>query len=234
MFTTIRQEMERELIFVNVFETIIEYKSGYLSGVGTTVSLSLLGVLVGVILGIVLVLMRISSIKPLRWISVTYIEVFRGTPLLVQLFIVYFGLSEYGISTSMFGAGLIAVSMNSAAYLAEIFRAGIQGVDRGQAEAARSLGMGRAMTFRHIVMPQAFRSVLPAIGNEFVTIIKETSIVSVIGLADLMFETNIIRSKTYTALAPLLGAAFFYFIMTFTLSKGIVALERKLNKDDRN
>lgn len=217
---------------MNVFEALYEFKFNYLSGMGVTLLLSLCAVVLGVVFGLVLVLMRMSKTKPLRWFAVTYIEIFRGTPLLVQLFIIYFGLSEFGLDLSKFTSGVIAVGLNSAAYLAEIFRAGIQGVDKGQVEASRSLGMSHAATLRYVVLPQALRSVLPAIGNEFVTMIKETSIVNFIGIADLMFQTEKVRSITYTAMGPLLGAAVCYFIMTFTLSKLIGRLERKMANND--
>lgn len=217
---------------MNVFEALYEFKFNYLSGMGVTLLLSLCAVVLGVVFGLVLVLMRMSKTKPLRWFAITYIEIFRGTPLLVQLFIIYFGLSEFGLDLSKFTSGVIAVGLNSAAYLAEIFRAGIQGVDKGQVEASRSLGMSHAATLRYVVLPQALRSVLPAIGNEFVTMIKETSIVNFIGIADLMFQTEKVRSITYTAMGPLLGAAVCYFIMTFTLSKLIGRLERKMANND--
>jgi len=217
---------------MNVFEALYEYKFNYLSGAGMTLLLSLSAVVLGVIFGLILVLMRLSKIKPLKWFAASYIEIFRGTPLLVQLFIIYFGLAEMGLDINKFMSGVIAVGLNSAAYLAEIFRAGIQGVDKGQYEAARSLGMSHTGAMRHIILPQAMRSVLPAIGNEFVTMIKETSIVSFIGIADLMFQTEKVRSITYTAMGPLLGAAVCYFIMTFTLSKLIGRLERKMSTND--
>lgn len=214
---------------MSVFEALYEYNSNYLSGIGITLLLSISAVVLGFIIGLVLVLMRQSKMKPLRWLAISYIEIFRGTPLLVQLFIIYFGLSEFGLDINKFASGVIAVALNSAAYLAEIFRAGIQGVDKGQVEAARSLGMSQAMTMRVVVLPQALKTVLPAIGNEFITIIKETSIVSFIGIADLMFQTEKVRSMTYSALGPLLGAAVCYFILTFTLSKLVGRMERKLS-----
>ncbi|WP_028593698.1 amino acid ABC transporter permease [Paenibacillus assamensis] len=214
-----------------VFETLWEYKEMYLQGAGVTLLLTLCSILFGVILGFGLVFMRLSEVKPLRWLATAYIEVFRGTPLLVQLLIIYFALP---IQVDKFTAGVIAVGLNSAAYLAEIFRAGIQGVDKGQVEAARSLGMTQKQTMRYIVIPQALRSVLPAIGNEFIVIIKETSIVMVIGLADLMYNADLIRTKTYQPFPSLVGAAIVYFIMTFSMSKLIGRLERKLNTNDKN
>ncbi|MCM3290797.1 amino acid ABC transporter permease [Paenibacillus sp. MER 180] len=214
------------------FDMLWTNKLGFVSGAGITVLLSAISVLFGLLLGVAIVLMRMSKIKPLKWFAVTYIEVFRGTPLLVQLFIIHYGLAEYGVEFSALTSGAIALSLNSGAYLAEIFRAGIQSIDHGQLEAARSLGMSKPMGMRLIVLPQAFRNVIPAIGNEFITIIKETSIVSTIGIADLMFETNIVRAKIYSAMGPLIGAACIYLILTFTLSKVVARLERKLSEHD--
>ncbi|WP_028546515.1 amino acid ABC transporter permease [Paenibacillus taiwanensis] len=217
---------------MNMFQALWDFKTTYLSGMGMTILLSISAILIGFILGLLLVLMRRSAIAPLRWFSATYVEVFRGTPLLVQLFIIYFGLSEYGVDLPKFTSGAIAVALNSAAYLAEIFRAGIQGVNQGQVEAARSLGMTKSMTMRYIVLPQALRNVMPAIGNEFITIIKESSIVTFIGIADLMFQTEVIRNTTYASMGPLLGCALCYFIMTFTLSKMVGLMERKFKYND--
>lgn len=214
------------------FDMLWTYKSGLLSGAGITVLLSAVSVLLGFMLGVIIVLMRMSKVRPLKWFAVSYIEVFRGTPLLVQLYIIHYGLAEYGVEFSPLTSGAIALSLNSGAYLAEIFRAGIQSIDSGQLEAARSLGMSKTMAMRLIILPQAFRNVIPAVGNEFITIIKETSIVSAIGITDLMFQTNILRSKIYAAMEPLLGAAFIYFILTFTLSKVVARLERKLMVHD--
>lgn len=135
------------------FGMLWDFKWDYLSGAKITVLLSLFSVLAGFILGVVIVLVRMSGFKPLKWLTTAYIELVRGTPLLVQIFIIYFGLTEFGIEFSPFMAGVVAVSINSSAYLSEIFRAGIQAIDRGQAEAARSLGMSKAMTLRYIVLP---------------------------------------------------------------------------------
>ena len=170
----------------------------------------------------------------MRWIGTAYVEVIRGTPMLVQLMIIYYGFSlSFGINFTALQAGIITLSINSGAYLAEIFRAGIQGVDRGQLEAARSLGMGRGAAMRYIILPQAFKAVLPAIGNEFVTIIKESSIISVIGMVDIMYQASVVKNITYQGLSPFLIAAAIYFVMTFILSKLLGRLERKLSASDR-
>ncbi|WP_314587747.1 ABC transporter substrate-binding protein/permease [Paenibacillus terrigena] len=216
----------------NIWTILLQYKSTYLNGVWWTLLLSLVTVVFGFILGVILVLMRRSRIKPFKWLAIAYIEFLRGTPLMVQLFIIYFGLPSIGIEFPKFIAGAIALSLNSAAYLAEIFRAGIESVDKGQLEAARSLGMGQSMAMRYIILPQALKQVLPAIGNEFVVIIKESSIVSLIGITDIMFQEEVVRGSTYAGLPPLIIAAVLYFILTFTCSKLLGVAERRLKASD--
>lgn len=218
----------------NIFQVFWEYKSFYTTGIGYTLLLSALGVLFGVIIGLIICMFRMHDMAILRWIGTAYVEVIRGTPMLVQLMIIYYGLSlTFGINFSALQAGVITLSINSGAYLAEIFRAGVQGVDRGQLEAARSLGMGRGAAMRYIILPQAFKAVLPAIGNEFVTIIKESSIISVIGMVDIMYQASVVKNITYQGMNPFLIAAAIYFVMTFILSKLLGRLERKLNASDR-
>ncbi|WP_017688093.1 ABC transporter substrate-binding protein/permease [Paenibacillus sp. PAMC 26794] len=218
----------------NIFQVFWEYKSFYATGVGYTLLLSALGVIFGVIIGLIICLFRLHDAAILRWIGTAYVEVIRGTPMLVQLMIIYYGISlTFGINFSALQAGILTLSINSGAYLAEIFRAGIQGVDRGQLEAARSLGMGRGAAMRYIILPQAFKAVLPAIGNEFVTIIKESSIISVIGMVDIMYQASVVKNITFQGLSPFLIAAAIYFVMTFILSKLLGRLERKLSASDR-
>jgi polar amino acid transport system permease protein len=192
-------------------------------------------------------LMRLSKHRVPRYVSTAYIEFIRGTPLLVQLFLVYYGLQSVGlrfpdirwlsallgISTSDFMAGIITLGINSGAYVGEIFRAGIQAVDKGQTEAARSLGMGHFMTLRHIIIPQAIRNILPALGNEFVVVIKESSIVSIIGIADLMYRADTVRGNTFQPFEPLIVAALIYFLMTFPLSKLLAHIERRMHVSER-
>ncbi|WP_434756703.1 ABC transporter substrate-binding protein/permease [Paenibacillus amylolyticus] len=218
----------------NIFEVFWQFKSFYATGVGYTLLLSALGVFFGVIIGLIICLFRLHDMAILRWIGTAYVEVIRGTPMLVQLMIIYYGVSlTFGINFTALQAGIMTLSINSGAYLAEIFRAGVQGVDRGQLEAARSLGMGRASAMRYIILPQAFKAVLPAIGNEFVTIIKESSIISVIGMVDIMYQASVVKNITYQGMNPFLIAAAIYFVMTFILSKLLGRLERKLGASDR-
>lgn len=218
---------------MNLFDMAYEYRNLFLSGLKYTLLLALIGVFCGFVLGIIVSLLRMSKWSVLRFIATAWVEFLRGTPMLVQLFLIHYGLVELGLEFSAIQSGAITLTINSSAYLAEIFRAGIQGVDRGQMEAARSLGMRQGMTMRYIVLPQALKNVLPAIGNEFITIIKESSIVSMIGVADLLFQARNITAITYEGLTPLIIISIMYFILTFTLSKLLGILERRLNTDDR-
>lgn len=214
------------------FNMAYDYRDLFLTGLQYTLLLAVIGVLCGFILGVAVALMRMSSLAVLRWIATAWVEFLRGTPMLVQLFLIHYGLPAIGLEFSPIQSGAITLTINSSAYLAEIFRAGIQGVDRGQTEASRSLGMTQAMTMRYIVLPQAFKSVLPAIGNEFITIIKESSIVAMIGVTDLLLQARTITSITYDGLTPLLIIALMYFVLTFALSKLLGLLERRLSASD--
>jgi arginine/lysine/histidine transport system permease protein len=214
----------------------------YVLGAKNTILLAAFAVLIGTVLGLFLALGRLSRNKPLSFLSTAWIEFIRGTPTLVQLFIIYYGLQSIGIrfpdipalkpiigiNFSDFMSGVITLGLNSSAYVAEIFRAGIQSVDRGQAEAARSLGLPEGKTMRFVIIPQAIRNILPALGNEFVVVIKESSIVSIIGIAELMYNADTIRSNTFQPFEPLLVAALIYFLMTFPLSKLIAHIEKRM------
>ena len=224
------------------FSFLPKYYMFFINGAKITILLSIFTVVLGVILGIVLALMRLSRIGVLRMVATAYIEFIRGTPLLVQLFLFYYGLPKLGIefpdipalgtAFPEFMAGVVALSVNSAAYVAETFRAGIQGIDKGQMEAARSLGMPHSMAMRHIILPQAIRNVLPALGNEFIVIIKESSIVSVIGISELMYNADTVRGNSFRPFEPLIVAALIYFVMTFTLSKLLGVAERRMRNSD--
>ena len=173
----------------------VRYHSFFEEGIVNTLIIATFTVLFGTIFGTLMSSMRMSKILPLRWFAVAYIEFIRGTPLMVQLMFIFYGLPMVGFTLpdiswipnfSRFSAGIIAMSINSCAYVAEIIRSGVQAVDYGQMEAARSVGFSHGQAMRLVVLPQAVKNILPALGNEFVTVIKESSIVSVIGLADLM------------------------------------------------
>ena len=212
-------------------ELIIKYWPLFLEGATTTVLLSFFSVIVGVGCGTLMALARLSQNKFLSKAAKVYIDIIRGTPLLVQLYLVYFGLATV-LDLNDFVSGVIAVSVNTTAYIAEIIRSGIQSVDKGQMEAARSMGMPKRMAMRQIILPQAMKNILPAIGNEFATLIKETSIVSLIGIHDLMYSSDTVRGATFTVFIPLLMTAFIYFVMTTTIAFFMDKLERKLQASD--
>lgn len=212
-------------------ELIIKYWPLFLEGATTTVLLSFFSVIVGVGCGTLMALARLSQNKFLSKAAKVYIDIIRGTPLLVQLYLVYFGLATV-LDLNDFVSGVIAVSVNTTAYIAEIIRSGIQSVDKGQMEAARSMGMPKRMAMRQIILPQAMKNILPAIGNEFATLIKETSIVSLIGIHDLMYSSDTVRGPTFTVFIPLLMTAFLYFVMTTTIAFFMDKLERKLQASD--
>lgn len=224
--------------FETMQKIIVRYGSFFTEGIVNTLIIAAFSVLLGTLLGTVMATMRMGRIAPLRWLAVAYIEFIRGTPLMVQLMFIFYGLPMIGIKIpdiswipnfSRFAAGIVAMSMNSCAYVAEIIRSGIQAVDIGQTEAARSVGFSSGEAMRLVVLPQAVKNILPALGNEFVTVIKESSIVSVIGIADLMFRTNDIIALSYRSLECLAVAAVLYFIMTFISSRLISLAERRMS-----
>ncbi len=214
------------------FSFLSKYYMFFLIGTKNTVLLSICSVFIGVILGLFVSLMKLSKNKVLNIIASVYIEFLRGTPILVQIFIVYYGLPKLGIDIPTFAAGVIALSINSSAYVAEIVRAGIQAVDKGQMEAARSLGMSHNIAMRYIIIPQGLKNILPALGNEFIVLIKESSIVMIVGISDVMYNTNIVRGNTFQPFEPLIVAAIIYFILTFTLSKFMSKIERGMAVSD--
>ena len=216
---------------------ITKYSGFFIEGVENTLILSFFTVLFGTILGTLMAMARMSKFVPLKWLATAYIEFFRGTPLMVQLMFIFYGLPMIGVTFptvsfipdfDRFAAGVVAMSLNSCAYVAEVIRSGIQAVDKGQMEAARSLGFHHKQAMTLVILPQAVRNILPALGNEFVTIIKESSIVSVIGIADLMYRTKGVIAKTYNSLECLAIAALIYFILTFVGGRLIALMERKM------
>lgn len=212
---------------------ISKYGSFFLKGIKITILISLIGVALGSILGAFVALMKLSKIKIISWIASIYIEILRGTPMLVQVFIVFFGITAaLGLDISALVCGTIALVINSSAYIAEIIRAGINAVDKGQMEAARSLGLNYRQTMKSVIMPQAIKNILPALGNEFVTLIKESSIVSTIGVGEIMFNAQVVQSISFDPFTPLLVAAALYFVLTFVLTRIMNMIEGRLNASD--
>ena len=226
---------------MNIIQIFTEYYQYFLRGTRTTILISLITVFCGAILGCIVALMRISNCKPLQAFSKLYITVIRGTPMLVQLYIVYYQLSFiqypsgtiWGVDMERAIPCVIALSLNSAAYIAEVFRAGIQAVDVGQMEAARSCGMTSAQAMRFIILPQAIKNILPAIGNEFITMVKETSIIQDLGNSDLMYNNGIVVTATYNPLPCYYISAILYLLLNIILGKGINIFEVRLKRNER-
>ena len=217
------------------FSFVGDYYLSFLQGAGVTVLLSFLALLFGFMIGLVACVCKISKKLVLKWIASVYIEVIRDTPLVVQVMIIVFGLPALGVHyPALFGydeaftGALIALILNSGAYIAEILRSGISSVDKGQMEASRSLGLTYIQSMRYVIVPQAIKNILPALANEFISLVKESAIVSFVGVMDIMLIANSVKNSTYNAFGPLLIAALIYFVITFTLSKLVGLLEKKM------
>lgn len=252
------------------FAATFKYLSMFRDGLICTVSLSALTVIFGFVLALILSMIRLSNFNvfrflstytqrkllqrggfvlalsrfnPLSFLANVYVEVFRATPMLVQLFIIYYiifagvdlpNFKLFGfIRFDRFLPGVVALSLNSGAYLSEIIRSGIQSIDGGQTEAARSLGMSQLQNMRFIILPQAIKNILPAIANEFVTIIKESSICYTIGVQEIMYAVASVKGATFSIAEPLIVATCVYFCLTFPTSKIIAYFERKMSAGDK-
>jgi polar amino acid transport system permease protein/polar amino acid transport system substrate-binding protein len=208
-----------------------------LQGLGMTLVLAILAVFLGSILALVPALMRLSPIKALSIPATAYVEIIRGTPMLVQVLLIYQLLNIPlfligGIDMGSFVPGLVALVINSSAYVSEIIRGGILAVDRGQTEAARSLGLTQTQTMQHIILPQVIKNIFPALGNEFVTIIKETSIFMYLGVAELMYQVGILKASSPAVTELYITAGILYLILTYPLSKLMNFIERRLRHAD--
>lgn len=223
---------------------MMDYVDGFkaaLSGVGVTLQITSVAVIIGIVVGVLVAMMRISQKKPLRIIASVYVDLLRGTPLLVQACLLYFGVpsliqangGDFTWSTPLI-ASFIVCGINSSAYVSEIVRSGLQAIDKGQMEAARSLGMTYGQTMRYIIIPQAFRIIIPALGNEFVTLIKETAVLSVITVTDITRKSMLYSATTFKAFEAYTGTALVYLMLTITLSKFMNYVERRLSNDVRS
>ena len=221
-------------MLANIQRLLLKYGMNFLNGLGTTLLLALISVAIGCVIGAFVAIMRLSRSKVLGGIATVYTEVIRDTPLLLQLYFFYFLLPDLmpAMRLSKFTCIAVALVINSGAYMSEVFRSGIQSVDRGQTEAARSLGLSASQTLTRIVLPQAFKNVLPAMCNEFVAVTKETSLASTFYVGDLMTQYQTISGKTYLVIEPLVIIGVIYFVVTFTMSKLIAVLERRLKSGD--
>ena len=257
-----------QFIKLENFSKIAPYAELFWQGTLVTLLLALFTVVIGFCLALILALMRMSNLRPFRalgldsnghlrnggflaklsrfnplsFIATAYVEVIRSTPVIVQVFIIYYGVFSlialpgfrlFGfIRFDRFLPGVVALGMNSGAYLCEIIRAGIQSVDSGQTEAARSLGLSQKQNLRYIVLPQALKNILPAIANEFVVIIKESAITYTIGVQDIMSAVNAVRGAAFIITEPLLVATAIYFCLCFPTSKLIAYFERRMRRGD--
>ncbi|GHP15088.1 ABC transporter permease [Lentilactobacillus fungorum] len=213
---------------VNTVNTSMwHYWSYFAKGVEYTILISIVATFFGVLIGVILALMRFSKQKWIRGLAISYTEFIRGTPLMVQVMFVYFGIGVV-VNIPALISGMIAVSLNSGAYVAEIIRGGINSVAAGQTEAAESLGLSKRDMMRFVILPQAFKNIWPALGNEFISLIKESSIVSIIGVTDLIYQLNIVRADTYRGVMPIFVAMLLYFIMTFALTRLLNHYEGKM------
>lgn len=258
-----------QLFQLSNFTKIAPYAELFKQGMLVTVLLSAFTVAIGFCIALILALMRMSDIRPFRalgvdraghhreggfllllskfnplsFLATAYVEILRSTPVLVQVFIIYYGVfglialpnfEIFGfIKFNRFFPGVVALGMNSGAYLCEIIRAGIQSIDSGQSEAARSLGMSKAQNLRYIILPQALKNILPAIANEFVVIIKESAITYTIGVQDIMSAVNAVKGATFVIIEPLLVATAIYFCLCFPTSKIIAYIERRMSRGDK-
>jgi putative glutamine transport system permease protein len=199
-----------------------------LEGYRTTVVVSLLAMLLSLALGILVAGMRTSPLAPLRWLATAYVEVFRNTPLLIQLYFYFFGLTRLGLRLSAFEAGVAALGIYTGAYVAEVVRSGILSIDRGQTEAARALGLSGFQTLRFVVLPQAVRTVLPPLGNLGIALVKNSALVGSIALADLLYVADLIQSRTFRTFEVFTAVVVFYLSLTLPLALLVSRLERRL------
>ncbi|MFP3916947.1 amino acid ABC transporter permease [Lysinibacillus telephonicus] len=204
-----------------------------LQGIGVTLQIVIFATIVGLVLGILLALCKIGSIKPLKWFAEFYTSIFRGTPLVLQLMLIYYAIPQFiGTNIDPIPAAIIAFGLNSGAYVSEIIRAGINAVDKGQQEAARALGVPYAKMMKDIILPQAMKNILPSLMNEFITLNKESAIVTVIGALDIMRRAYVVGGSTFRYFEPLLIAGVIYYIMTLVLTFLGRTIEKRMRRSD--
>lgn len=212
------------------FDILIDYWPLLLKGTLITLKFSVVSVTIGTILGILLCFTRLSGLKPLKYFNILYLNVFRGTPALVQILIFHFAVLPSIGNFPAAVSGVLALSLKSAAYISEIFRAGIESVERGQMEAARSLGMTYGQAMRYVIFPQAFQRIIPPLGNVFISMLKDSSLVSTISIQELAFTGSLISETTLRVWEAWIAVAGIYLIMTMVLSRGVSWLEIKMGK----
>ncbi len=209
------------------FTTLIPYLHMFWAGMTITVKASLCAVIAGTIMGIIVGAMRVLPFRILRTISGAYVYVIRGTPLLIQLFLIYFGLPSLGLNLPAFTAGVVGLAINSSGYVGEIVRGGIEAVPKGQWEASKVLGLSYLKTMRHIILPQAIRNMLPAFGNEFITLIKESSLLSTLAITELTMVGQQVRSVTYASFETFILVGLIYLVLTSCIGLALGIIEKR-------
>ncbi len=211
--------------FVNFF---VKYLPDLYQGALITIKITAIGLGLGFALGLPAALLRVYGGKYFRWLAIAYIELFRGTPVLVQLFVIYFGLPDLGVTFSRLTAAYIALGLNSGAYQAEYFRGAIQAIGSGQMMAARSLGMKRLQAIRYIILPQALRLVIPSWANEPISLMKASSVAFLIAVPDLMTKGKLVAARTYDPIASYICVAIVYIFMVFLMTRIVQYVEEKV------
>ncbi|MDH3377539.1 MAG: amino acid ABC transporter permease [Gammaproteobacteria bacterium] len=209
------------------FQQLIDLGGPLLLGAGTTVAITLASLLVAIVLGLLLALIRLLGITPLNWIIAAYVEVFRNTPVLAQVFIIYFSLPYLGLSIDPFPAAVIGLGLNGGAVLCEIFRAGLNAIHHGQREAALAVGMTPWMSLRYIMLPQTWRITLPPLGNYAIALLKDTAVVSAIAAPEIMFWARNLVTSTFQTTFVYILAALLYFCLSFPLARLVERFERR-------
>jgi His/Glu/Gln/Arg/opine family amino acid ABC transporter permease subunit len=218
-----------ETFMIIDFNLIIEYLPVLLQGLIVTLQIAALSCLIGLVLGTILALMQTSNNKLLRFFVTCYVIIIRGTPMLIQILCAYFLLPQIGIHITALWTAIIAIGLNSGAYISQIIRSGISSIGVGQIEAAKVLGFSTVDAIRYIILPQALRTTLPTLGNEFVTLIKDSALASLIGVAELTKQANFVKSKTFDAITVYFAVAILYLILTSTVSFCVAHLEKRMN-----
>ena len=218
--------------FAKIWDILITKFPAFMEGVEITLQLAFFTVLFGSLLGLVVAVCRRTRLLPLRWLMNAYVAFIRGAPLLVQVLLVVYGLPQLGIRFPRMTLCIIALVINSGAYMAELIRAGLQSVEKGQVEAAESLGMSSGQTMLYIILPQAVKVTLPAMGNEFVAIIKESSILYAVGVYELTYQAYKLASVNYYYIETMIVAALIYFVLTYVATKLLGLLERRMRRAD--
>ncbi|WP_186580659.1 amino acid ABC transporter permease [Aquibacillus kalidii] len=216
------------LHFFDVFTSSLDV---FIDGLWITLKLSVVSLFIAIIIGLFFAILKISNIKPLQWIADGYIWIVRGTPLIVQIFILFYGLTDI-LLIPMFWAGAAGLAFHSGAYIAEIIRGAIQSIDQGQKEAARSLGMTKSLSMRRIILPQAFRRAVPSLGNQFIIGIKDSSLVSFIGMQDLFGVASTMGSNTFDFFPYFLTVAVYYLLIVLVLTFVVNKVEKRLAVSD--